>query len=377
MPGIYIHVPFCRRKCHYCNFYSMTLLQYRKDYREGLLKEIRLRKGYLSQQPVQTIYFGGGTPSLLVLDDLEKIFDALNGSFQVAGDAEITLEANPDDLTEGYLDGLRHLPVNRLSIGIQSFCTEDLHFLNRIHSSQQAVASLHLARRKGFDNLSIDLIYGIPAQTTERWYGNLQKAFSFHIPHVSAYALTVESNTPLENLIRREKIQAPDEECMVEHFHILCDQMEKHGYTHYEISNFCRDGLYARHNVSYWANESYLGLGPAAHSYNGHSRQWNKADLKSWLDSLSRDQPCFDLEMLSPGQRYNEYVMTSLRTMWGCSTDVVLRQFGQDYHRHLLRTAAGWITSGHLTMQNDTLKLTRSGMLFADRIASDFFRIDD
>ncbi len=355
----------------------MTLLQYRKDYREGLLKEIRLRKGYLSQQPVQTIYFGGGTPSLLVLDDLEKIFDALNGSFQVAGDAEITLEANPDDLTEGYLDGLRHLPVNRLSIGIQSFCTEDLHFLNRIHSSQQAVASLHLARRKGFDNLSIDLIYGIPAQTTERWYGNLQKAFSFHIPHVSAYALTVESNTPLENLIRREKIQAPDEECMVEHFHILCDQMEKHGYTHYEISNFCRDGLYARHNVSYWANESYLGLGPAAHSYNGHSRQWNKADLKSWLDSLSRDQPCFDLEMLSPGQRYNEYVMTSLRTMWGCSTDVVLRQFGQDYHRHLLRTAAGWITSGHLTMQNDTLKLTRSGMLFADRIASDFFRIDD
>lgn len=377
MPGIYIHIPFCRRKCHYCNFYSLTLLRYRKDFTDALLKEIMMRKSYLPLKPVRTIYFGGGTPSLLSMDDLAKILNALYENFQITGDAEITLEANPDDLTEDYLDGLRHLPVNRLSIGIQSFGSEDLHFLNRIHSSEQAMTSLELARRKGFDNLSIDLIYGIPTLTAERWHENLHRAFSFHIPHISAYALTVEPSTALEHLIRRGKIQAPDEEGMVEHFHILCDQMERYGYTHYEISNFCRDDMYSRHNVSYWTNEPYLGLGPAAHSYNGHSRQWNKADLTSWLDSLSIDQPSFDLESLSPDQHYNEYVMTSLRTIWGCSTEAVLRQFGQEYNSHLLRMAARWIESGHLTMQDNILKLTRSGMLFADRIASEFFMVNE
>jgi oxygen-independent coproporphyrinogen-3 oxidase len=324
---------------------------------------------------VQTIYLGGGTPSLLSLDDLARIFSTLYATFLISSDAEITLEANPDDLTEDYLDGLHQLPVNRLSIGIQSFGSEDLLFLNRVHSSGQAMTSLELARKKGFDNLSIDLIYGIPTLTAEQWYENLHRAFTLHIPHISAYALTVEPGTALEHLIRRGKIQTPDEESMVGHFHILCDQMENYGYTHYEISNFCGDGMYARHNVSYWTNIPYLGLGPAAHSYNGHSRQWNKADLMSWLDSLSLDQPSFDMETLSPDQRYNEYVMTSLRTMWGCSTEAVMQQFGQEYQSHLLRMTARWIESGHLTMQGDVLKLTRSGMLIADRIISECFMV--
>lgn len=377
MPGIYIHIPFCRRKCHYCNFYSTTLLRYRKDFKDALLKEIVVRKAYLPQEPVQTIYIGGGTPSLLSMDDLAGIFDTLFSSFRIARDAEITLEANPDDLTENYLDSLRHLPVNRLSIGIQSFFSEDLRYLNRIHSSDQALSCIDLARRKGFDNLSIDLIYGIPTQTAERWSDNLQRVLSNGIPHISAYALTVEPSTALEHLIQKGKIQVPDEERMVEHFHILCDLMDTYSYTHYEISNFCRDDRYARHNVSYWTNEPYLGLGPSAHSYNGHTRQWNTPDLVSWMDQLSQDQPFFELETLHPVQHYNEYVMTTLRTMWGCNADTVLEQFGPEYRSHLLRFAGHWIESGLLTLQGNILRLTRNGMLFADRITSELFMVSE
>ena len=373
MPGIYIHIPFCKRKCHYCNFYSSTLLRYKRDFADVLLREIKLRKDYLPSAPVGTIYLGGGTPSLLSVDDLSKIFDALYGTFRITGDAEVTLEANPDDLSENYLDDLRRLPVNRLSIGIQSFSGDDLHFLNRIHSAAQAVTSIEQAQKKGFTNLSIDLIYGIPTLTPGKWADHLHTAFSFNIPHISAYALTVESGTALEHLILKGKIQAPDEAAMVEHFHILCDQMEKNGYTHYEISNFCRDERFARHNVSYWTNESYLGLGPAAHSYNGYSRQWNRPDVKSYIESLLQDQPEFEMEILSRDQLYNEYVMTSLRTMWGCSADVVFEKFGKDYHSHLLGQAGRWIDSGHLFLQENILKLTRKGQLFADRIASELF----
>jgi len=311
------------------------------------------------------------------MDDLAGIFDTLFSSFRIARDAEITLEANPDDLTENYLDSLRHLPVNRLSIGIQSFFSEDLRYLNRIHSSDQALSCIDLARRKGFDNLSIDLIYGIPTQTAERWSDNLQRVLSNGIPHISAYALTVEPSTALEHLIQKGKIQVPDEERMVEHFHILCDLMDTYSYTHYEISNFCRDDRYARHNVSYWTNEPYLGLGPSAHSYNGHTRQWNTPDLVSWMDQLSQDQPFFELETLHPVQHYNEYVMTTLRTMWGCNADTVLEQFGPEYRSHLLRFAGHLSKSGLLTLQGNILRLTRSGMLFADRITSELFMVSE
>ncbi len=377
MPGIYIHIPFCKKKCHYCNFYSSTLLRYKPDFIEALLKEIDLRNNYLSSGPVQTIYIGGGTPSLLPVEDLTKIFDKLYDTFQITNDAEITLETNPDDLTEQYLSDLRRLPLNRLSIGIQSFYDDDLHFLNRIHSSKQALISIERSQNKGFTNLSIDLIYGIPTLTGEKWAHNLQRAFTMNIPHISAYALTVESKTALEQLILKGKIQHLDETIMVEHFHLLCDQMDKNGYTHYEISNFCKDNQFARHNVSYWTDESYLGLGPAAHSYNGNSRQWNQANVKTYIESLAQDHPDFELELLNPNQHYNEYVMTSLRTIWGCNVMVVQEKFGNDLKEHLLCQAKRWIDSGHLIHQAGILMLTRSGQLFADKIASEMFMVDD
>ncbi|HNS17794.1 MAG TPA: radical SAM family heme chaperone HemW [Bacteroidales bacterium] len=373
MPGIYLHIPFCRKKCHYCNFYSSTLLQHKQYFTDALTKEIILRSNYLSTVPVQTVYFGGGTPSLLTAGDLARIFGDLNRIFQIADDAEITLEANPDDLTGKYLSDLRTLPVNRLSIGIQSFFDDDLHFLNRIHSARVALDSIKRAQDKGFLNLSVDLIYGIPTLTREKWAENLQIAFSLDIPHISAYALTVEPGTSLEKLIIRGKAVSPDEEAMVDHFNLLCDEMRKNGYAHYEISNFCKEKNESRHNIGYWTGEPYLGLGPSAHSYNGISRQWNRVDVRTYIESIRNGQPDIEVEILSRDQKYNEYVMTSLRTVWGCNTEVVLERFGRMYNDYLLGQAAGWIKSGHLISEKDVLKLTHTGKLFADRITSDLF----
>ena len=250
-------------------------------------------------------------------------------------------------------------------------------FLNRIHSSRQALDSIKRAHDKGFTNISIDLIYGMPTLSREKWAQNLQVGFALDIPHISAYALTVEPGTALEKLITRGKVSAPDEAAIVDHFDILCDEMEKNGYTHYEISNFCKGNNVARHNVSYWANEPYLGLGPAAHSYNGISRQWNQADVKAYIASVRTGYPGAEMEILSQKQQYNEYVMTSLRTVWGCSTAVVLERFGRGLSDHLLGRALRWIDTGHLALEDHVLKLTRTGKLFADRIASDLFLVDE
>ncbi|MBP6977559.1 MAG: radical SAM family heme chaperone HemW [Bacteroidales bacterium] len=377
MPGIYIHIPFCKRKCHYCNFYSSTLLYQKQDFLEALIKEIRVRRDYLPAVPLQTLYFGGGTPSLLTSGDLTQIIGIIYQTFPISPDAEITLEANPDDLTEKYLDDLSQLPVNRLSIGIQSFSDCDLHFLNRIHSAAQAVDSIKLAQEKGFANLSIDLMYGIPTLTVDQWRENLHTAVSLNVPHISAYALTVEPGTVLAKLVISGKAEAPDEEAAVDHFNLLCDVMEHHGYSHYEISNFGKGNLVARHNVSYWTNEPYLGLGPSAHSYNGTARQWNKADVKGYMASLKNGFPDAEMETLTPDQQYNEYVMTSLRTMWGCSAGVVRDRFGKEMENHLLVHATPWIASAHLIREEDVLKLTRRGKLFADRIASDLFQVEE
>lgn len=376
MPGIYLHTPFCKKRCHYCNFYSSTVLAYKPEFLQALFQEMEWQKDYLGGDTVQSIYIGGGTPSLLSAAELETVFNRLFSTFSVSSDAEITLEANPDDMTAAYLHSLRHLPINRLSIGIQSFNDHDLRYLNRIHSANQALNCIKAALDSGFENLSIDLIYGTPTLSDESWVENLEVIFRCGIPHVSAYALTVEPQTALETLIQKGKVQSVDDEAMVRHFHLLCDWMETHQYTHYEISNFCRENRYSRHNTAYWSGSPYLGLGPSAHSFNGESRQWNPSDMKTYLRAGQQQRIPFELEWLDRNKKFNEYVMTSLRTIWGCDSGLVRERFGQQCSNHLLDQAGPWIKNGYMTLQGQVLRLTRPGKLHADRISADLFIVN-
>lgn len=373
MAGIYIHIPFCKTKCHYCNFFSVASVRYKPQFVDNLLKEIALQKGYLGEQTVNTIYFGGGTPSLLEIEGLEKIFAALYEQFNIAGDAEITLEANPDDINKQWITGIINSPVNRISLGIQSFSDADLQYLNRIHTALQAENAVKLLQDKGFGNLSIDLIYGIPGLEEEQWTKNLEIFHALNIAHLSAYALTVENQTALDVLIRKGKMAQPSDEDTVSHFRILQAFMEDAGYIHYEISNFAREGFYSRHNSLYWAGGHYLGLGPSAHSYNGISRRWNKASLKEWFALDRYFSESYEEEFLSVDQRYNEYVMTSLRTVWGCDLKVVQHAFGDKYHAYISMQMIRHIRDGMLTTDRGRIFLTRKGKLFADGITADMF----
>jgi oxygen-independent coproporphyrinogen III oxidase len=368
MPGIYIHIPFCKQACHYCDFHFSTSLKNKEDFLLALKKEILLQKDYLSpaapsSKPViQSIYFGGGTPSLLSEKDILGIFDTLNLYFAIEKNAEITLEANPDDLTEEKIRELKNTPVNRLSIGIQSFSDTELKLLNRAHNSSEAVASVRYAQKAGFDNITIDLIYGIQTLTNEQWEKNLDTAFSLEVPHISAYCLTVEPKTALSAFIKKGKLKNVDEE-----------KSERNNFIQYEISNFCKVNYYSRHNSSYWKNEPYLGLGPSAHSYNGSSRQWNIANNNIYIKSLENNELTFEKEVLTKEIKHNEYILTSLRTTWGCDTAYVKKGFGEEYLRHLLKRAEPYISQNCLSENGGILTLTNSGKFIADRIASDLF----
>ncbi|MEA3505442.1 MAG: radical SAM family heme chaperone HemW, partial [Bacteroidota bacterium] len=317
MAGIYIHIPFCKQKCHYCNFYSLASIKYIDDVVKAIGKELVLAKNYLQTKSVSTIYFGGGTPSLLSLKHLEYIFGVIEKNYIVDADAEITLEANPDDLNKEKIKGLLKTPINRLSIGVQSFYDEELKYLNRSHSSKTAQNVIHRVRDAGIENLTIDLIYGIPVSTDESWRSNLQMCFDMKIPHISCYALTVEPNTALDVFIRNKKMKPVSDEKIINQFNILTAAIKKQGYQQYEISNFCRDKQYAKHNTGYWFGEPYLGVGPSAHSYNTISRRWNIANIISYLSSIEKGDIPFDEEVLDEKQRYDEYIMTRLRTQWG------------------------------------------------------------
>jgi len=338
-----------------------------------LYKEIKLKGGYLGDEKVNTIYFGGGTPSLLTTGEINRIIDELNNSFNMADDLEITLEANPDDLNKKSLCELRATSVNRLSIGVQSFYDDDLEYLNRVHNSVSARNSINQAREAGFDNLTIDLIYGIPTLTSEKWRANLESFLKLNIPHLSAYALTVEPKTSLANLIRKNKLPGINEESSIHHFNILLDTMKNNEYVHYEISNFARPDFYSKHNSIYWLGGNYLGLGPSAHSYNGQSRHWNVMSLEKYMCLQDFQSVVKETEFLTKKQQFNEYVMTSLRTSWGCDTEHIRNVFGDAYHSHFQSVAQQYIEEGKLLHKINKYYLSDLGKLFADGLAAEFF----
>ncbi|HSG67500.1 MAG TPA: radical SAM family heme chaperone HemW, partial [Bacteroidales bacterium] len=332
-----------------------------------------MQKDYLGDQIVSTIYFGGGTPSVLGVDELKVIFDRLYSLFHIEENAEITLEANPDDVNSEWVREMRSTPVNRISMGVQSFRDDDLRYLNRVHTAGEAISAIKHLQDGGIPEITVDLIYGIPGLGLKDWEQNLKKFFSLSIPHLSAYALTVEEKTPLHVLIAKKKMEAPDEMASVDHFKLLLELCRRQGYLHYEISNFALEGHYSRHNSLYWTGGHYLGLGPSAHSFNGRSRRWNVSSIKKWLEGPEAYQETFEEEVLSKEQRYNEYVMTSLRTMWGCDTRIVNLEFGEAFSDHLMREARQHITAKKLVLSEGSLFLTDKGKLFADGIASDLF----
>lgn len=373
MAGIYIHIPFCKQKCHYCNFFSVASLKYKNEFIEALQKEIVQQKDYLQAEEINTIYFGGGTPSVLSREEIEGIIDVLRKYHPIRNDAEITLEANPDDLDSGKINELSRSSINRLSIGVQSFLDDDLNYLNRVHNSEQALKAIKQSQDNGFNNISIDLIYGIPGLTKEKWEDNLRLFFELEIPHLSAYSLTVEPKTALDVLIRKKKLPPVNETESIAHFEELIKQTEAHNYIHYEISNFSKEGFYSKHNSTYWLGGKYLGLGPSAHSYDGKSRQWNVSNISKYI-SASETNPIFEKEVLNETQQFNEYVMTSLRTSWGCDLGYIKNTFGLSFYNHLNRSASKYIQEKKINRNNGILYLTSLGKLYADGIASDLFK---
>ncbi|MCK5838964.1 MAG: radical SAM family heme chaperone HemW [Bacteroidales bacterium] len=372
MAGIYIHIPFCKQKCHYCNFFSQASTKHKQAFILALLHEIELQKEYLGGEKIKTIYLGGGTPSLLSDKEIKLIFKKIGDYFELSTEVEITLEANPDDLNKEYLSKLNETEINRLSIGIQSFHDDDLQYLNRVHTGQQALNSLQNARLF-FENLSIDLIYGIPTLNHKKWSENLNAVFQLNIPHISTYALTVEPKTALDLFIKKGKYATVKDQSVVDHFHILCDAMESNGYEHYEISNFSKKKHQSLHNTSYWSGSEYLGLGPSAHSFNGVSRQWNIANTSQYIESLQRQTIPFTREILSKQQKYNEYVMTSLRTIRGTDANYILQEFGNDRYDHFLKEVVVFQNEGKINQTGSTFTLTRQGKLFADQVTASLF----
>jgi oxygen-independent coproporphyrinogen III oxidase len=374
MAGIYIHIPFCKQACNYCDFHFSTSLNNKDLFLIALQKEIEMQKNYLGTGKISTIYLGGGTPSLLNQKELLSIFETLHKHFDIDPDAEITLEANPDDLTEKKIKEIKTTQVNRFSIGIQSFYNDDLQLMNRAHNAEEALNAINNVQESGFENISIDLIYGIPTLTEHKWRNSLQIAFALDVKHISAYCLTVEPKTALAHAVKTGKIKNVDEDQSAAHFEIMLEGMKKNHFIQYEISNFCKEGYYSRHNSSYWLKERYLGLGPSAHSYNGINRQWNVSNNAVYIREIENDRLKFEKEELTPAQRFNEYILTSIRTIWGTDLQFIEENFGEEFKLKTLKEAAKYITTSDLVNEKNKLFLTDKGKLIADRISSDLFK---
>lgn len=373
MAGIYIHIPFCRKACHYCNFHFSTNTRNTDDFLTALRQEIQLQKNYLNGRPVETVYYGGGTPSLLPAAELTALNELIRDVFEVTPGAEYTLETNPDDITPAALAAWKAAGFNRLSIGIQSFFEGHLQWMNRAHNAVQARQSVQWAHEAGFHSLTIDLIYGVPGLSAAQWTANIETAAQLDIQHLSCYALTVEPGTALEKMIGMQKKEAVDPEAAALHFEILMERAAALGFEHYEISNFAKPGYRSRHNSAYWQGTHYLGLGPSAHSFNGVSRQWNVSNNGIYIQSLQGGSLPFEMETLNPVQQLNEYIMTALRTLEGLNLDKVERDWGANQAERLRRAATAFIENGRMQLTGGHLCLTRAGKLFADGIAAALF----
>ena len=397
MSGIYIHIPFCKQACHYCDFHFSTSMGTKDAMIKAIQKELVLRKGECKDELVETIYFGGGTPSVLTSEELSSIIQTVYQHYQVTEHPEITLEANPDDLASATLsqhavkeenqklvversrnhifEDLKKAGINRLSIGIQSFFEEDLRLMNRAHNAREAENCIREAKNY-FDNISIDLIYGIPDMTNERWLQNIKKALSFDIPHISSYALTVEPKTALANFIKKGIIKPVDDAVAQEHFTILLEELEAAGFDSYEISNFGKSGFYSKNNTAYWQQKKYIGIGPSAHSFNGKRRGWNVKNNPKYIKSIENNILPMEIEVLSKTDCYNEYIMTGLRTMWGVSLGQVRNDFGETYLKYLEKQAVKYIDEHLLYIDGNQLLATKKGRFLADGIAADLFMLN-
>ncbi|MCT4630374.1 radical SAM family heme chaperone HemW [Winogradskyella sp.] len=373
--GIYIHIPFCKQACYYCDFHFSTSLKKKKELIEALVKELQLRKSEFKDIAVATIYFGGGTPSILTDEELQLLIDAVYDNYKVVDDPEITLEANPDDLSKERIYKLAKTPINRLSIGIQSFFEEDLKLMNRAHNAQEAKECLSVASRY-FDNISIDLIYGVPGATNEQWLQNIETALSYNIPHVSSYALTVEPKTAFASFIKKKIMNDVNDEQAHEQFHILKDYLEGKEFIHYELSNFGKENYFSKNNTAYWQGKPYIGIGPSAHSFNGKQRSWNVRNNAKYIKSLQENKLPMEIETLTKVDRYNEYVMTGLRTIWGVSLEKVEQDFDTTFKDYLLEQANVFINRQMLYIEAEHLKVTKKGQFLSDGIASELFKLN-
>ncbi len=375
MSGIYIHIPFCKQACYYCNFHFSTQLKTMDEMVNAICHEIDLRYSYLAETELQSIYFGGGTPSLLSNAHLSQIFETIKKYFTITKGAEITLEANPDDLTEEKLLALKQTPINRLSIGVQSFFDADLKWMNRAHNANQAQQAITFAKQIGFHNITIDLIYGTPGLTNHNWLTNIETAIGLGVNHVSSYALTVEPKTALASFIEKGKYTETNDEQAAEQFDILVNTLTENGFIHYEISNFGKSGFLAVHNSNYWKGKHYLGIGPSAHSFNTKSRSWNVANNQQYIKALQSNYCEATEEILSLNDQINEYIMTGLRTIWGCDLKYIETQFGADQVLRIIKSAEKFIAQQLLIIENNVLKTTAKGKFLADGLAADLFII--
>ncbi|UOE38663.1 radical SAM family heme chaperone HemW [Chryseobacterium oryzae] len=373
---IYLHIPFCKQKCSYCNFHFSTSLQFKDEMISAMKKEIFLRKEELQNNSLKSLYFGGGTPSILTTDEIHSLIDEVLKYFSFEKDVEITLEANPDDLNRTFLKDLSKSPVNRLSIGTQSFFEEDLKLMNRAHNASEAESSIKRAQDFGFDNLSIDLIYGSPSSNLEIWKENLNKTIALEIPHISSYALTVEPKTALENWVSKGKISTPKEEDQNLEFYYMTDFLKDHGFEHYEVSNFAKSGFHSRHNSAYWKYKEYLGIGPSAHSYNGTDvRSWNVANNQQYIKQLNSNILAKETEILSEQDQFNEMIMIGLRTIWGVDLENLNQKFSENILNYFNKEIQNKIEEGILEIENNHLKIPEKHWFMADGIAADLFQV--
>lgn len=372
MAGIYIHIPFCKKLCFYCDFYHVISPTDNTAFINALMKEASLKQDYTGTETISTIYFGGGSPSILSINELTTILDHIYKLFKVDNDCEITIELNPDDINSDYLAGLKKMQINRISLGIQSWRDSDLKMLNRRHNSEQSVFALKEIFNSGFENVGIDLIYGIPGMSNSEWAANLDFSFSFDIKHLSAYHLTIENGTVFGKMQEKGILKEVDEETSLSQFNLLIEKSESAGFIHYEISNFGKPGYFSIHNSNYWKQINYLGLGPSAHSFNGYSRQWNVRDLKSYIKSVNSGNPFFEKEELDTKMRFNEYLITSLRTMWGIDLDFVEKTFEKEGYDYIINLAGKFKEYGLMKQDNHNLILTNQGKMISDNIISEF-----